>query len=331
VTHPAPLPVLIAGAGLMGRWHVHAAERAGARVVAIVDPDIARARALAGRRRGCEPAAEMAGVLGRASVVHVCTPSDTHASIVGDAIDAGRHVLCEKPLAPAAAAVEMLLDRAAARQVLLCPVHQFLFQDGVQAALARLDDIGPLQQIDITIRSAGAAGLDEAGRDRVAHEILPHPMSLIARVAAVDVSRLDWTARRPAPGELRLLAEAGGAGLSVTISMTGRPPVNRMVLAGARGSMDVDLFHGFAVAHGGAVSRAAKVLRPFGDAARQAGAAAANLTRRAWRREPAYPGLARLVELFYQAVAHRQPAPIPPADTLATARACDRVAAAVLL
>ena len=36
-------------------------------------------------------------------VVHVCTPNATHAAIARAAIEAGRHVICEKPLATSSA------------------------------------------------------------------------------------------------------------------------------------------------------------------------------------------------------------------------------------
>ena len=43
-------------------------------------------------------------------VVHICTPNDTHASISIAAMEAGKHVLCEKPMAKTAADAQRMLE-----------------------------------------------------------------------------------------------------------------------------------------------------------------------------------------------------------------------------
>ncbi|MBW5449126.1 gfo/Idh/MocA family oxidoreductase [Cohnella sp. CFH 77786] len=45
-------------------------------------------------------------------VVHVCTPNDTHAEISIAALEAGKHVLCEKPMAKTAADARRMLEVA---------------------------------------------------------------------------------------------------------------------------------------------------------------------------------------------------------------------------
>lgn len=45
-------------------------------------------------------------------VVHVCTPNDSHAEISVAALESGRHVMCEKPMAKTTAQARLMLDAA---------------------------------------------------------------------------------------------------------------------------------------------------------------------------------------------------------------------------
>ena len=318
---PGRPSVAIAGAGLMGRWHARAVAQAGARVTAVVDPDLSRARRLAAACPGSRPVAALAEALESSEVVHICSPVATHEALARTALEAGCHVLVEKPLAATLAGATDLVELAAARRLMLCPVHQFLFQDGVRYAMAHLERVGAIQHVGVTIRSAGASREDTAGCDRIAIEILPHPLSLLARLLRDDLATLDWTVRHPAPGELRLLTQAGSTSVFVSVSMHGRPPLNQLELVGTKGTFELDLFHGFALAHMEATAtRARKIGRPFVAGSKLVGAAGANLVRRALRGETAYPGLGRLVAEFYRALARGGPSPIPTEEALAVAR-----------
>jgi predicted dehydrogenase len=90
----------VIGAGDMGARHAHWWAVAGARVVAVVDPDTARAQAAA-RGTGAVALAEVDDALARDDVdaVSVCTPTFLHAHYTVRALQAGKHVLCEKPAA----------------------------------------------------------------------------------------------------------------------------------------------------------------------------------------------------------------------------------------
>ncbi len=70
-------------------------------VVAIADPVIERARAFAERFGIPEAYATHEAIIGRSDIdlVDVCTPSATHFDLSMAALDAGKHVLCEKPVA----------------------------------------------------------------------------------------------------------------------------------------------------------------------------------------------------------------------------------------
>ncbi|MGH7570233.1 MAG: Gfo/Idh/MocA family protein [Gemmatimonadota bacterium] len=315
----------IIGAGLMGRWHADAAIRSGGRVVAVVDPRTERVRALAAR--GTVQAPSIAEVdLAAVDVAHVCTPTASHADLARSVLLAGCHAIVEKPLAAGAAETDDLLELAGERGRLLCPVHQYVFQRGVARVAGALDRLGVVRHVDVTICSSGADDLSDEQRDRIAAEILSHPLSLLARLFDWRLDEIPWSVARPASGEIRAIAPAGEGTIELLVSMGARPTRSTLVILGEAGSVHVDLFHGFAVFEGGGASRGRKIARPFTLAGGTLLRAGANLARRAGRREPAFPGLRELVSRCYAAV--RDPAlpgPIPPAETRAVARAREAI------
>jgi predicted dehydrogenase len=315
------------GAGIMGRWHADAVARLGARVATVIDPDRDRADLVARRYRGCRAFADMGDALGLADVFHICTPTGSHAHLAERALTAGRHVIVEKPLADTAADTARLFDLAAARNVRLCPVYQFLFQRGVQRALALMPAIAPVRDVQMTFWSAGAQGRSPRVQDATAFEILPHPFYLLPHILAIPVMATDWTVIRPGAGELRLNALAGGVvPVSIRVSMHARPTTANAVVAGERGTLAIDFFHGFSIRKPGTGSRTRKIVQPFHDAAIELGTAAANLARRTAQQELAYPGLRELIRRTYAAIAGSEPPPIGRADAMTVALASDAVA-----
>jgi predicted dehydrogenase len=71
------------------------------RVVAIADPQLALARDAAQRFEIPTATADHREVIDRddIDVIDVCTPSHTHFELAWAALEAGKHVLCEKPVA----------------------------------------------------------------------------------------------------------------------------------------------------------------------------------------------------------------------------------------
>ncbi len=314
----------------MGRWHAHAAARAGARLVGVVDLDRVAATSLAGRY-GSRFFASVEELLSRArpDVLHICTPLTTHEELAELAIAAGVHLLVEKPLTDRVEAAESLVAKGASHGVLVVPVHQYVFQDGVRMAARQLASLGQPVHAQAVFCSAGAGEDSEIERrgDRVAADILPHPLSVFEALWPGSMATAEWIATRPAAGELRAQTMLGHASVSVLISMRARPTRAEMWLAGARGSVEVDFFHGFAFAESGAVSRVRKVVRPYDVSARRMVAAARNLGHRALAGSPAYPGLNELVRALYRAIELGDSPPLSPESTTAVARARDRILA----
>jgi predicted dehydrogenase len=321
-----PLRAAIVGAGLMGRWHAHAVARLGHTVAVVVDRDPARAAALASRYRGCEAAATFASAPA-VDVVHVCTPVGTHVELARESIASGAHAIVEKPLADTAADTNQLLALAQSRGRLIVPVHQFVFQRGVQQAARALPALGPLLHVDFVGCTAGASHLDEQGRDRIAREILPHPLSLVARLVSPAIDAAEWHVRHPGAGEVRVDGVIGGITVSMLVSTGGRPTRNALRLIATHGTVRIDLYHGCATIIRGRATRTEKVLQPFVEGTATLASAATNLARRAIAREPAYPGLRQLIDRFYVAARSDGPAPLSPQECLAVAHTMDAIGA----
>ncbi|HWM08938.1 MAG TPA: Gfo/Idh/MocA family oxidoreductase [Solirubrobacteraceae bacterium] len=95
------LGAAIVGAGFIGAVHARSARMAGARIAGVSASTPERSREAA-ERLGAERAYEDAESLVTAAevdVVHLCTPNHLHAPLAEAALAAGKHVVCEKPLA----------------------------------------------------------------------------------------------------------------------------------------------------------------------------------------------------------------------------------------
>ena len=137
------------GTGFVGRVHLEGIRRLGfVQVYAIGEPQMEKARQL-GAEFGAEKIeADYREILDDKAVdaVHVCTPNALHYPIVKDAIQAGKHVICEKPLTTS---VKLATEMAAlARQAKIrnCTFHNLRFYPQVQQMRRMIED-GDLGEI----------------------------------------------------------------------------------------------------------------------------------------------------------------------------------------
>jgi predicted dehydrogenase len=93
------LTVGLLGAGMIAGVHAHAyRDSPGVRLVAVADPVPGKAARLA-EPYGAQAVATLEELLALGvDVVDVCTPPTSHAEATIAALEAGRHVLCEKPV-----------------------------------------------------------------------------------------------------------------------------------------------------------------------------------------------------------------------------------------
>lgn len=117
-----PLGVAVVGYSFMGKAHSHAWRNVGAfhdvppvTQQVLVGRDESAVKEAAGRYGWAEAATDWRAVIGRENVdiVDICTPGNSHAEIAIAALEAGKHVLVEKPLANSVAESEEMVAAAA--------------------------------------------------------------------------------------------------------------------------------------------------------------------------------------------------------------------------
>ena len=110
-----PIRTAVVGTGYFGRFHAnHYAKNPKSQLVAVVDTDEARARAIAGEF-GAEPAPDLASIIGRVDAVSVTVPTPLHYDVARALLEAGIHVLVEKPITHSVETADALTKLAAER------------------------------------------------------------------------------------------------------------------------------------------------------------------------------------------------------------------------
>lgn len=140
------------GAGYIAGWHAEALAQAGGRLVAVCDPALTAAQALAGRF-GAEAYADLAEMLAKARLdaVHILTPPSLHAEHALAALAAGAHVLVEKPFALRSDDAARMVAAAQAAGKAIAVNHNFLTLPGYDRLRAAIADgvPGRLDSADI--------------------------------------------------------------------------------------------------------------------------------------------------------------------------------------
>jgi predicted dehydrogenase len=137
------------GTGFMGRVHTEGIRRLGnVEVVAIAASSDEKARKFADEL-GVEGATgDFHSILKDPSIdaVHVCTPNALHFPMAIAALNAGKHVLCEKPLATSVDEAKQLVAAAGARNLANCTFHNLRYYPLVQQ-MRRMREAGELGEI----------------------------------------------------------------------------------------------------------------------------------------------------------------------------------------
>lgn len=101
-----------------------------------------------GQRYGIRVIDTLVELIDTSAIVDIVSPTSTHLDIALRAISAGRHVVCEKPLAVTASDAQTMVDAAAAAGVRLFPAHVVRYFDGYHRLHEAIGDIGALTELN---------------------------------------------------------------------------------------------------------------------------------------------------------------------------------------
>src|SRR5690348_14605836 len=183
-----PIGLAIVGAGYWGSNLVRTALATPAfRLDWLCDLQIERARDVIGPYGTVQPTSSYDDVLSDPAVgaVAIATPAATHFDLVRSALEAGKHVLVEKPLTPTVAEGEKLAGLARRSGLALMCDHVYCYTPAVRRIreLIHSGEIGDVQFVD-SVRVN--LGLFQPDVD-VLWDLAPHDLSILDFVLPDDV------------------------------------------------------------------------------------------------------------------------------------------------
>ena len=108
--------------------------------------------------------------------VSIATPPSTHYTLAKQALERGKHVLVEKPLATNVADAESLVELARRNHLVLMPGHTFLYSPAVNRVLDLIQS-GELGEVYFVTSSRMNLGIYQ--REGVINDLAPHDLSIL--------------------------------------------------------------------------------------------------------------------------------------------------------
>jgi len=175
----------VIGAGYLGRFHAQKwAALPGCRLVAIADPALA-VRERVGAELGVPALEDWREVLGRVDAVSIATPTPLHHPIARACLDAGLHVLVEKPVTTTVEEARDLIAAAARAKRILQVGHLERFNAAVQA-------IEGIVQVPRFIETHRLAPFRQRGTDvSVVLDLMIHDIDLIQSIVRSPLATVD--------------------------------------------------------------------------------------------------------------------------------------------
>jgi predicted dehydrogenase len=270
----------------------------------------------------------------RADVVHVTTPPTSHFRLAMDALEAGAHVLVEKPATVTLGELEQLESRARERGLLLSEDYNYVFNQGTRE-IGRWVESGALGavvhvEVMMSLNLFGPGGFADPNVHHPAlsleggalADFLPHLASLAHRfVGAHRRAHAIWTRRRPSIlpyDEMHGVVEGARGTATLGFSSTAQPDAFWLRVFGERAQASTNLFETRLTFE--RLRDGPKPLQPLingleeGRAIRRA--AIRTLMRKFKPGPGSYDGLWHLIAGTYSALQSGREVPVPMADVM---------------
>ncbi len=328
------MKVGIVGCGQIATVHIpYVRSQPGATIVGLYDANEGRARETAGRF-GIENVCRTLGELleaHRPDVVHVLTPPQTHAPLAIQAMEAGCHVLVEKPMAVNLDEAEAMETTARRHGVKLCVDHNHLFDPAVVQARATVAQgiIGDLVSVEtfegFFVGAPDNPYVQPGSADHWVHRLpggifqnlAPHPVYLL--LAFLDPPKTlhavaQKTGRVPTSfaDELRVLVTADNGLGCFMVSLSIQPFMKYVHVYGTEGTIRVNLTtNSMTLARNRELPRAlARGMLGIDEATQLMKGTVGNALKVATGRLRSYPGLGVLISEFYRSIREDGPVPV---------------------
>ena len=178
----------------------------------------------------------------RTQAVSIATPPRTHFRLVKQALEAGKHVLVEKPLATSVAEAEALVELADHHGLVLMPGHTFLYSPPVNK-VRDLITTGQLGDIYFVTSSRMNLGIYQP--DGVVCDLAPHDLSILLywldrRVSAVAACGCTVFQEGVPETAFLTLTFHDGCTANVQVSWLAPRKVRQMVVVGSKRMVQYD-------------------------------------------------------------------------------------------
>ncbi len=222
------------------------------KVVAVADRDINRAREVA-EDIGARWYGSHRELLGDEDVeaVAINTPPHLHEEMSLDALRAGRHVLCEKPMARSVEGCRRIADEAEERGLVAHPFHNYAYTPILDEALKLLEEevIGGIVRVTIRLMNnlRGYRPLTSfrlRGDNAVIEDLMPHILSVAGLITGWEFQVLKvegWRKSYPVVDNFAFNLKAGSIPLQGKASWTAIIPSFKVQIDGSEGSIKMDL------------------------------------------------------------------------------------------
>jgi predicted dehydrogenase len=197
------LRTAVVGTGFIGRVHARSAQLAGARLVGVAGSSPEKGQ-LAARDLGAERPFASGEELVEADgvdVVHICTPNHLHEPLTLRALAAGKHVVCEKPVALDGDGARRIADAAADAGKVVTVPFVYRFHPTIREARARVaaGDLGRIRLLHGSYQQDWLLGPDDSnwrvdaalgGPSRAFADIGSHWCDLVEFVSGARIAGL---------------------------------------------------------------------------------------------------------------------------------------------